>query len=236
MQPPKSVIALAFLLAWSGTACSPSPAPEPEASAYPSTQAQEVPATPTEGPQLLRGPADPGRSTVIDGSWLAGADIPPALYFLPTAVTRCHWRVVDYASGKLIEEGQYTGPGPAAIWISDGDLFQSEGCLLWQGYPQLTGSRDSSTVPPASEGDQVSDGDWHVGSDIPAGRYRSDRSSFGPCAYRVDRLDDRDDESYESTGSVRSIPAYLHLTLAKGDHFTTRDCGIWTLLDEGSAS
>jgi hypothetical protein len=47
----------------------------------------------------------------------------------------------------------------------------------------------------------------------------------------VERADDRDDESYESSGTVRSIPAYLDLTLVAGDVFSTQDCGQWRLLE-----
>jgi len=232
------ILSFAFIVGFAAVALVGCEAPPPPTTiSKPTASATEhVDPAPSARPTILnRGPAHPDRATIIDGSWLIGADYPPALYLLPTAVTRCHWRIVDYTTGALIEEGRYAGPGPAAIWVDDGDLFQSEGCLLWQGYPQLTGSRDSSVAPMPSSGYPVGDGNWSVGSDIPAGRYRSDRTWHGPCSYRVDRLDERDDESYESTGSVRSIPAYLHLTLSKGDRFTTRDCGTWTLIDERSS-
>ena len=181
----------------------------------------------------MRGPAHPDRATIIDGSWLIGADFPPALYMTPTAVTRCHWRVVDYATGTMIEEGDYAGPGPAAIWVGDGDLFQSEGCFLWQGYPQLTGARtapsDASTTVNASAA-RIGDGSWRIGSGTPAGRYRSDRSSTGACTFEVDRGGAGQDESFRSSATHRSIPAYLDLTLKAGDLFTTADCGEWTQL------
>lgn len=206
--------------------------------AVPATRAPgETPGTPqpardpTERPALQRGPAHPDRATIIDGSWLIGSDYPPALYLVPTGVSRCHWRVVDYASGTLIEEGRYAGPGPAAIWVGDGDLFQSEGCLLWQGYPQLTGSRDSSVLQAPSGEPTIEDGEWLIGTDVPAGRYRSDRRGTGACSYQVDRAQERDDESYESTGTVRSIPAYLDLNLRAGEVFTTRECGGWRLVE-----
>ena len=200
----------------------PTSSPTPEAA--PSTT------RPWAGPTLQRGPAHPDRATIIDGSWLIGTDYPPALYLVPTAVSRCHWRVVDYATGVLIEEGRYSGPGPAAIWVDDGDLLQSEGCLLWQGYAQLTGTRDASTIPLPAGAATIGDGRWVIGERAPAGRYRSDRGSSGACAYRVDRAGEGKDESFESTGTVRSIPSYLDLTLADGDVLTTRDCGPWQLL------
>lgn len=180
---------------------------------------------------LQRGPAHPDRTTIIDGSWLIGSDYPPALYLLPTAVSRCHWRVVDYATGSLIEDGRYAGPGPAAIWVGDGDLFQSEGCLLWQGYAQLTGSREASAMPVPSDAFTIGDGRWVIGQTAPAGRYRSDRRSIGACSYQVDRAGERDDESFESTGTVRSIPSYLDLAMADGEVLSTQGCGAWQLLD-----
>lgn len=232
------IVGSAFIMGFAALAlvgCAAPPAPT-TASAPSASAKERLDQAPSGTPTTLnRGPAHPDRATIIDGSWLIGADYPPALYLLPTAVTRCHWRIVDFTTGTLIEEGRYAGPGPAAIWVGDGDLFQSEGCLLWQGYPQLTGSRDGSVAPMPSSGYQVGDGNWSVGSDMPAGRYRSDRAGRGPCSYTVHRVDERDDESYESTGTVRSIPAYLHLTLSAGDHFITRDCGTWTLIDETSS-
>lgn len=190
-------------------------------------------ADPTQRTSPLRGPAHPDRATIIDGSWLIGADFPPALYLTPTAVTRCHWRIVDYASGALIEEGDYSGPGPTAIWVGDGDLFKSEGCFLWQGYPQLTGERSPAEgIADSEDGTDVilTDGRWLIGTDATPGRYRSDRASTGACSFGVDRDDNRDDESFRSTATRRSIPAYLDLTLNSGDLFTTQDCGQWHLL------
>lgn len=225
-------LAIASLVGCGNTTTTASSTSTTSASTAIDSDAHQASPTSAARPSTLnRGPAHPDRATIIDGSWLIGADYPPALYLLPTAVTRCHWRVVDFTTGALIEEGRYAGPGPAAIWVGDGDLFQSEGCLLWQGYPQLTGSRDASAASVPANGETVGDGNWSVGGQIPAGRYRSDRSSSGSCAYRVDRPGSRDDESYETTGSVRSIPAYLHLTLADGDLFVTRDCGTWTRVD-----
>jgi len=205
------------------------PSPRQPSSVSTPTQAA-TPTTPVT-PTLQRGPAHPDRATIIDGSWLIGSDYPPALYLVPTSSSRCHWRIVDYATGTLIEEGRYSGPGPAAIWVGDGDLFQSEGCLLWQGFPQLTGSRDDAAIPTPTGMPAIGAGQWKVGADVPPGRYRSDRRASGPCHYRVERADDRDDESYESTGTVRSIPAYLDLTLVAGDVFSTKDCGQWRLLE-----
>ena len=181
-------------------------------------------------PMPLRGPAHPDRATIIDGSWLIGADFPPALYMTPTPVTRCHWRVSDYATGAMIEEGDYSGAGPTAIWVGDGDLFQSEGCFLWQGFPQLTGERaapsDSSVTPDASAA-VLGDGRWRIGPDAAPGQYRSDRSNTGACAFEVDRSEAGQDESFRSSGTRRSIPAYLDLTLKAGDLFTTQGCGEW---------
>ncbi|MBU6244138.1 MAG: hypothetical protein KGP12_02870 [Actinomycetales bacterium] len=191
-----------------------------------------APATGTTGGSLHRGQAHPERATVIDGSWLIGSDYPPALYMVPVPVSHCTWRVVDYSTGAVLEEGEYAGPGPAAIWVEDGDLFQSEGCLLWQGYPQLTGTR--ATADPAapqavpSVGASIEDGTWTVGKDAAAGRYRSDRAATGACAYQVDREGGRDDESYRSSSTSRSIPAYLDLRLQDGDVLTTKGCGAWT--------
>lgn len=210
---------------------SDSPAEPPVPSTASSGPATEPPTAASQMPDLQRGPAHPDRATIIDGSWLIGSDYPPALYLTPTAVSRCHWRVVDYATGTLIEDGRYAGPGPVAIWVGDGDLFQSEGCFLWQGYPQLTGSRDSSPMALPSSALTIGDGSWVIGDGVPAGRYRSDRTSAGPCAYQVDRPGDRDDESYASTGSVRSIPAYLDVSLVAGDVFSAKNCGGWQRLD-----
>lgn len=191
-----------------------------------------MPHAPGAGPtQLpLRGPAHPDRATIIDGSWLIGSDFPPALYLTPTAVTRCHWRIVDYATGTLIEEGDYAGPGPAAIWVGDGDLFQSEGCYLWQGFPQLTGERMATADAANGGAPRFGDGRWRIGVDAPAGRYRSARSSTGACTFQVERADDRDNESFSSSGTVRSIPAYLDLILKPDDVFVSTGCGDWALL------
>jgi hypothetical protein len=223
---------LATVAGCGGTASSISPAisGSGEPSSDPVAPLAASPTSPVT-PPLQRGPAHPDRATIIDGSWLIGSDYPPALYMVPTSSSRCHWRIVDYATGSLIEEGRYSGPGPAALWVGDGDLFQSEGCLLWQGFPQLTGSRDDAAMPTPTGLALIADGRWEIGAGARPGRYRSDRRAGGPCSYRVDRADDRDDESYESTGTVRSIPAYLDLTLVAGDVFITKDCGQWRLLE-----
>ncbi|MFM7147500.1 MAG: hypothetical protein ACKOW5_14335 [Actinomycetales bacterium] len=195
-----------------------------------SAQATHEPAPTPASSTPLRGPAHPDRATIIDGSWLIGADFPPALYLTPTAVTNCHWRVLDYATGTLIEDGNYAGPGPAAIWVGDGDLFQSEGCYLWQGFPQLTGERVTPSGPPTDvdqAATRLGDGTWRVGTDAPPGQYRSDRISTGACSFQVDRGDDSLDESFQSSATYRSIPAYLDLTLDTGDVFTSQDCGEW---------
>ena len=196
------------------------------------TVGASAPVTGAPGGSLHRGQAHPERATVIDGSWLIGSDFPPALYMVPVPVSHCTWRVVDYSNGAVIEEGEYAGPGPAAIWVEDGDLFQSEGCLLWQGYPQLTGTR--ATAAPASpstapsSGASIADGTWTIGKGSAAGRYRRDRAATGACAYQVDRKGGRDDESYRSSSTSRSIPAYLDLRLEDGDVLTTKGCGTWT--------
>jgi hypothetical protein len=230
------LLTMPFLL----LACSSSPTQTSSVAASMSETSQSVPASPpglndsTEdsSPALLRGPAHPERATIIDGSWLIGADYPPALYLTPTPVTRCHWRVVDYATGTLIEEGNYAGAGPAAIWVGDGDLFQSEGCYLWQGYPQLTGERVAASPGSANHsGVTVTDGRWTVGRDIPAGRYRSDRASTGTCSYSVTQPDATSSETFTSSGTVRSIPAYLDLNLTDGAVFATQNCGTWVLLE-----
>ena len=52
----------------------------------------------------------------------------------------------------------------------------------------------------------------------------------GACIFQVDRSDNRADESFSSSATVRSIPAYLDLLLNAGDVFTTRDCGEWAQL------
>jgi len=239
MRTRLSVACILALLA-SGCGSAPGAVDSPGSPTQALPPVSPDPVTSSQARQLHRGPAHPERTTVIDGSWLIGTDYPPALYLVPVPVSRCTWRVVDYSTGALIEEGSYAGPGPAAIWVEDGDLFQSEGCLLWQGYAQLTGARTAGSPAAPSAGTaagmssarSVGDGAWTAGVGIPAGRYRSDRASFGACAFQVDRAGAGDDEAYRSSSRSRSIPAYLDLRLAAGDILTTTGCGDWSMIPD----
>ena len=217
----------------------------------PGSPASSAPATPTGRPvvsapmsvsgtmapsALRRGPLHPERTDVIEGSWLVGSDIPPALYTVPVPTTHCMWRVLDSASGAVIDEGEYAGSGPAAVWLQDGDLFRTQGCLLWQGFSQLTGSRGSPSPPPgrAPDAPVIGDGIAVVGRDARAGRYRSDRAATGRCEYRVTRRESGRRvtvERFSSTTLARAIPHYLDLMLAPGDEFSTYGCGRWLRID-----
>lgn len=222
-------------LASGSASTAPGPAVSARASESPPSESPPTSAASVARPG--RGPFHPERADIIEGSWLIGVDYPPALYSVPIAATHCGWRVVDNASGVVIDEGDYSGPGPATVWLQDGDLFQTEGCLLWQGYPQLTGSRGSPEPieSAALSGKAIRDGVVKIGSTVAAGRYRADRRAAGECSFSVTRTDDHGHttviEEFHSSSLARAIPHYLDLFLQAGETFTTHGCGDWQLID-----
>lgn len=182
---------------------------ESAAAAAPTTTlpAPSLPVTTDRVVAVPEGEVDPVFLKVGRGA----GELTPGLY-THTTVGDCTWERRDF-DGR--PEERRTAPR-LLIEVIEYEQLYSEGCGSWYLY-----------AAPAEPATTVGDGDWLVGSDLPAGRYRSSGPSKGGSC-RWDLANGFRHQRWEIvTGGYARGPS--EADLPAGYRFTPTDCGTWTL-------
>jgi hypothetical protein len=96
----------------------------------------------------------------------------------------------------------------------------------------------ATTVPVNSEpsalkptqAKSVKDGEWLVGTDVPAGRYQSSGPSGDFMCYWQLTTEPGAQPGEKTFLTNDSPPGHAYVTLRKGQYFQTSHCGPWTLV------
>jgi hypothetical protein len=82
--------------------------------------------------------------------------------------------------------------------------------------------------PAAAKG--VKDGEWLVGTDVPAGRYQSSGPDGNYMCYWQLTTEAGAQPGEQAFLSNDAPPGHAYVTLKKGEYFKTSHCGPWTLV------
>jgi len=95
------------------------------------------------------------------------------------------------------------------------------------GQPVLVlPSDDATSAAPKPTVPSIGDGVWAIGGDVKPGRYRLAVAPENGCYWAITR----DDAGQDIVANDLPTGGHPQVTLKKGQFFTTRDCGTWTLL------
>lgn len=152
-------------------------------------------------------PPDVGRQLVL----LVGRDIQPGRHLSVTAP--CYWDRLGDRAAVLANDDTTAGHTVVDVLASD-TYLRSKGCE-WRPY-----------TPPATPATTFSNGDWLVGEDVEPGRYRSTREGGPRCSWeRAEEFSHDPDTVVDS--HVAAGEGAVDVTIAAGERFTSRNCGIW---------
>jgi hypothetical protein len=115
-------------------------------------------------------------SSVGDGVYLVGTDIPAGIYKGTTASdTLGLWQISSDANGSSIIANNLTTSGQFYVQVKQGQYLKLRGVEIVKAAAAPTKMRSS-----------VGDGVYLVGADIPAGRYRAE-VMFGGANWQISR-------------------------------------------------
>lgn len=100
-----------------------------------STPTTIEPPTKTGGPSK-KAVAEKKKTSVDDGEWLVGEDVPSGRYRTTGAedsiITFCTWTILDKEDGNPIDFGTSSETNaPGRVTLKKGNVFQTTGCKPW---------------------------------------------------------------------------------------------------------